>query len=248
MIDIHTHMLPGTDDGAEDLDEALRMAQAAYDSGTEYLVLTPHVNASPECPNYWSRAMFERFHAFRRAVHEANIPLGIGYGAEVFYTDALPGLLSEGKLIPLAGSGCLLIEFAFDVSPQIIRTALSQVSAAGLIPVLAHPERYFLTARDPRAIYDWVQSGCIMQINKDSLLGVFGDAVQNAAMTLLSHGLVHCVASDTHHAAVRTPQLDTVYRMIEKKNGTRDAQILLRENPLRMLHGQPLIRAKTVPF
>ena len=248
MIDLHTHILPGIDDGAQSLQTALEMVRMAAESGTEYLVLTPHVNTPGNPDAYWGRQMHARCAALRAAVRDAGISVGIGYGAEVFYTDALLALLAQGKLLPLAGSRHLLIEFPFDVDPITVRNALRTVSNAGLVPILAHPERYRMTAYDPRAIFDWVQSGCIMQMDRDSLLGGFGSSVFEAARTLLAHGLVHCIASDAHDTERRDPCLDEVQRYLTASIGARDAHILLRENPRRILRDQTPLTPRLKPF
>ncbi len=249
LIDIHTHILPDVDDGAGSLEEALRMAALACENGTEYLVLTPHVGGPGDSRgNEWSRRTHMRYKAFREAVVGAGIPLKIGYGAEIFATDRLWEQLSAGQLLPLAGSHYLLIEFPFDTTPAYVRDALSAVSRAGLIPVMAHPERYRLTAEDPRAIFDWVQSGCIMQLNKDSLLGRFGRQIRDAAHLLLRHRLAHCIASDAHHADHRTPDLAVVYRYVEETAGTETANILLRENPGRLVADRKILASAPIPF
>lgn len=248
MIDLHTHLLPDVDDGAHDIEESLEMARIAYESGTQYLVLTPHVGAPGVGGNYWSSSMYRRYADFRHAVQEAQIPLRVGYGAEIYAGADLAQRLSDGQLLPIAGSRYLLIEFPFDVAPDTVRSALETVSAAGLTPILAHPERYRMTARDPRAIYDWVKSGCIMQINKDSLLGNFGHGIRDTAQMLLSHGLVHCVASDAHHADYRTPRLDTVYRYLSQTEGEACAKILLHENPRRILNREKPLQGEMIAF
>lgn len=248
MVDIHAHILPEVDDGSHDMEESVEMARTAYESGTEYLVLTPHVNAPGIDGNYWGREMHARYADFRGAVHAAGIPIRIGYGAEVFYTPEMGALLREGKLLPMAGTRYFLIEFAFDVTPHVIREALETVARAELIPILAHPERYKMTARDPRAIFDWVRSGCLMQLNKDSLLGVFGHEISETAHLLLSHGLAHCIASDAHHADYRTPRLDRVYRYVEQIYGTETAEVLLSENPGRLVRNEALQKRPIMGF
>ncbi len=248
MIDIHAHILPAADDGAYDMEESVEMAREAYESGTEYLVLTPHVNAPGLPGNYWGREMHRRYAAFRHAVHEAGIPLRIGYGAEIYYTAELSALLYDGRLLPMAGTPYLLLEFPFDVTPDVVRDALETVARASLIPILAHPERYQMTARDPRAIYDWVMSGCVMQLNKDSLLGAFGHEIRNTAHLLVSHGLAHCVASDAHHCDYRTPRLDRVYRYLMEVYDLETAERLLCGNPGHLVRGEALPKQPIMGF
>lgn len=249
MVDLHTHILPEVDDGAADMDEALRMTMMAYESGTEYLVLTPHCGVpDAERSNYWSREMADRYRTFRQCVKDAGIPIRIGYGAEVFATAKLPELLKQGSLLTLAGSRYLLIEFSFDASPETIRDALRTVHQAGLVPVLAHPERYRMTSDCPGAIYDWVKSGCIIQMNRDSVTGRFGRSVEDCAHMLLRAHLVHCVASDAHHADFRSPDLTAAERVLVKQYGGSYARLLLKENPLRVITNRELVTPEALPL
>ena len=121
MIDLHCHILPDVDDGASDLAEALEMARMAADSGVSTIVATPHCNI-PNTPraNYLDRDLLNRFVAFRSAVEEAGIPLRIYGGAEIFCTPQMPQLLQEQKLLPLAGTKYLLVEFFFDEAPEFM--------------------------------------------------------------------------------------------------------------------------------
>lgn len=249
MVDIHTHILPGVDDGARNSEEALCMAAAAWETGTECLVLTPHCNipAAPRA-NYRSRGLIEAFERFRGAVRQAGIPIRLTLGAEVFADERLPELLKSHSLLTLAGSRYLLIEFDFGADPGTIRDALAAVSAAGLRPVLAHPERYAMTAVHPDAIFDWVQSGCVIQLNKGSLLGRFGNDIRDTARLLLEHRLVHCIASDAHHRDIRTPELDEVRRLTERLCGPRYTELLFDENPLRIVSDQPMRIPRALPF
>lgn len=249
MIDLHTHILPEVDDGAADMDEALRMTILAYETGTEYLVLTPHCGIPGAArSNYWSKEMFERFRAYRQRVKDEGIPIRIGYGSEVYATPELPKLLEQGRLLPLAGSRYLLIEFDFEASPETIRRALDTVHRAGLVPVLAHPERYRMTMEYPGAIFDWVRSGCIIQMNRDSVTGHFGRTVEDCANMLLRSRLVHCVASDAHHADYRNPDMSDVERVLAKRCGSSYAHLLLKENPLRVVSNRKLVIPEALPL
>lgn len=171
MIDLHTHILPGLDDGAPDLETSVLMAAVAAESGVTHLVATPHSNQRGAFENYASPALQVRFDCLRAAVREAGIPLELSLGMEIFGTGDVPKLLREGRLLTINGGRYLLIEFGFHEDPLRIERLLDELLAAGYWPVVAHPERYYGLQRMPNYLYDWVNRGVVLQVNKGSLFG-----------------------------------------------------------------------------
>ena len=115
--------------------------------------------------------------------------------------------MREGRLLTINGGRYLLIEFGFHEDPLRIERLLDELLAAGYWPVVAHPERYYGLQRMPNYLYDWVNRGVVLQVNKGSLFGRFGRGAQALAEAMLTHGLVGCIASDAHRPDVRTPEL-----------------------------------------
>ena len=194
MIDLHTHILPGVDDGAPDLETSVLMAAVAAESGVTHLVATPHSNQRGAFENYASQALQVRFDCLCAAVREAGIPLELSLGMEIFGTGDVPQLLREGRLLTINGGRYLLIEFGFHEDPLRIERLLDQLLAAGYWPVVAHAERYYVLQRMPNYLYDWVNRGVVLQVNKGSLFGRFGRGAQALARAMLTHGLVGCIA------------------------------------------------------
>ena len=178
MIDLHTHILPGLDDGAPDLETSVLMAAVAAESGVTHLVATPHSNQRGAFENYASPALQVRFDCLCAAVREAGIPLELSLGMEIFGTGDVPKLLREGRLLTINGGRYLLIEFGFHEDPLRIERLLDELLAAGYWPVVAHPERYYGLQRMPNYLYDWVNRGVVLQVNKGSLFGRFGRGAQ----------------------------------------------------------------------
>ena len=178
MIDLHTHILPGVDDGAPDLETSVLMAAVAAESGVTHLVATPHSNQRGAFENYASPALQVRFDCLCAAVREAGIPLELSLGMEIFGTGDVPKLLREGRLLTINGGRYLLIEFGFHEDPLRIERLLDELLAAGYWPVVAHPERYYGLQRMPNYLYDWVNRGVVLQVNKGSLFGRFGRGAQ----------------------------------------------------------------------
>ncbi len=248
MIDIHSHVLPGIDDGSRDMDMSLELLAMSADSGVEVLVTTPHCNIPGEFDNYVSpdlERLFQRLDAARAA---AEIRLKLCRGAEIFATPELPDLLREGRAWTLNGTRYFLTEFAFDEDPSFCSGILAECADLGFRPVIAHPERYFFLQDDPRIAFDWCTSGYALQINKGSLLGRFGPESRQTAEQLLGHGLAACLASDAHHPLQRTTHMGEIAELLVEEYGEDYARLLLKENPKRILRGRDLLGYEPIPF
>lgn len=245
MTDLHCHILPGVDDGAASLSDALQMAQMAAQSGVRAIVATPHCNLPyAERPNYLDSELLDRVVELRGQIEQAGIPLRLYAGAEVFCTPELPELLARNKLMTIAGSRYLLTEFYFDESVDFINQYLREVAQKGYIPVIAHPERYEAVQSAPSVVERWFAAGCIIQLNKGSILGNLGRRAQVCASWILSRGLAHVVASDAHTPCVRTPHMSEIRRCLEDRCGPAYTQILLSVNPGKIVRDLPVVKAR----
>lgn len=248
MIDLHTHILPGVDDGAPDLETSVLMAAVAAESGVTHLVATPHSNQRGAFENYASPALQVRFDCLCAAVREAGIPLELSLGMEIFGTGDVLQLLHDGRLLTLGGGRYLLIEFGFHEDPLRIERLLDALLAAGYWPVVAHPERYYGLQRMPNYLFDWANRGIVLQVNKGSLFGRFGRGAQALAAAMLERGLVGCVASDAHGPDVRTPDLAGAWDYLAERYSEELARCLLEDNPGRILRSEPLPEGRFRPF
>ena len=241
MTDIHCHILPGVDDGAESMDEALAMARMARASGVRRIIATPHCNLPGDERNYRSGAMTRRFNSLSRALQTAGIDVEILPGAEIFATPEVPELLRQKKLLTLANSRYLLMEFYFDEDAATMNGLLRRVAELGYVPVVAHPERYDAVQRDPYLVGRWFHSGYVIQLNKGSILGRLGRRSEAAADWILARGLAHTVASDAHSSEVRTPHMTEIRRYLTDRCDSSYADILLTVNPDRIARDLPLL-------
>ena len=240
MIDLHCHLLPGVDDGADSMDTALRMAAMAAQSGVELIVTTPHCNTRNRRKNYRSQELEARFRQLEAALEQWQIPLRLAPGAEVLVRGEMEPLLEQELLMPLAGSRYLLVEFYFDELPDEITRQLGVIRRYGFVPVVAHPERYFCVQDEPRLARQWTSQGCVLQLNKGSILGTLGEGAYAAAEYLLSRGLCRVIASDAHHYRYRTPELSTLVPELERRFPQLDPERLLQRNPARILADREL--------
>ncbi len=248
MIDIHSHVLPGIDDGSEDMEMSLDMLAMAAESGVDTLVATPHCNIPGEFENYLSRELEELFLELQRKAERAEIPLRLCRGMEIYATPELPELLKNGRVWTLNGGSYFLTEFNFGENPDFCSHILKQCERLGYRPIIAHPERYYFLQQDPELAYEWCTTGYGLQINKGSLLGRFGLQARQTAALLLEHGLAACVASDAHRPYERTTHMGEIKDYLDRVFGEDYRRLLLEENPSRILDGRELLGYEPIPF
>lgn len=248
MIDIHAHILPGADDGASDLQEALRMVKMAEESGVYAMVATPHANIPGAFQNYASKELLHAFQNLQQEIINAGLHVRIYGGMEIFATRDMPRFLEEGKVWTLNNTKYFLTEFDFHENPDFCNMILEDCAEAGFVPVIAHPERYFFVQRNPRIVYEWYCHGYAIQVNKGSLLGRFGESAREMSRLLLHHGLVTCVASDAHASGRRTPHMREVKEFLDRNFGQDYREMVLERNPAHILKGEATERLKPVPF
>ena len=248
MVDIHSHILPGVDDGSRSIDESRRMLLAAAEGGTQVICATPHFDRRAGYANFASDELEGRFAALCRMAERERIPVRIARGMEVLAEDDLPELLSDGLVWTLAGTRYILAEFRIREDPAFCADVLWRTAKAGYMPVVAHPERYRFVQDRPQTAYEWCRSGFGLQINRGSITGSFGEAARVTALRLIGHGLAACIASDAHGADRRTAGMADVKRIVKEEFGADHADLLFEDNPQRMLAGRELMGLEPYPF
>jgi len=197
LIDLHSHVLPGLDDGAADLDEALRICEAAAADGTDVLAATPHVRADyPTTPAQMEAALAE----VRRVV-EGIVRVVPGGELDL---DELARPSEELARFGLAGNPrWLLVETPYAGWPLDLADRLFRLRVAGFETVLAHPERNYDVEQRPELLQPLVSAGTLVQLTAASVEGRLGRAAKNCAFDLLDRGLAHLIASDAHAPELR---------------------------------------------
>lgn len=240
MIDLHCHILPGVDDGATSMDDACRMARLAAESGVSAIVATPHCNLPNHPANYRSTALSEQLQLLQQTISAQNIPITVLSGAEVFARDNLSELLQAHMLPTINRSRYLLIEFFFGEPASVLSAALQTVRQAGLVPIVAHPERYDAVQEDPGLAVQWFREGYIIQLNKGSLLGKLGKNAARCGIWLLNHGFAHVIASDAHSPMHRTPYMTELTHLLSDHYPEEYIRLLLQDNPQRIIENRAI--------
>lgn len=230
LCDLHTHLLPGVDDGAPTTEYALNMLRNAVASDVVFLAVTPHCNTPYGNGNYLSVDLLDRFLKLQQAAKD--IPIELVLGAEARINKDLPAYLQQGLIPTINKSRYLLTEFSPDA--EDFTTALQQIIKLGYTPLIAHPERYSAVCKTPQIVVQWLDMGCHLQLTGGSLVGQYGKTVQRTAAFLLKNDLIACIASDAHGTDFRSNFLLDVYDHLTVRYSKQYAQCLLYENPMRI--------------
>lgn len=236
FIDIHSHILPGIDDGAKSHDEALRMLRIAVKNNIKVVIATPHYISGEK--NASSEKVKKRLALLNELVHKNNLHIDIVLGNEIYYRSSIPMLLNMGEINTLAGSKYVLVEFNPMKNYEYIRDAVYKLLADGFIPVLAHAERYVELMQKKELLKELINMGACIQINAGTICGKMGRAAKQDAIWLLKKGYVHFVATDAHDSKKRTPCFNQAAKIIKRKFGKEMVEKLLVSNPEKILRDE----------
>jgi protein-tyrosine phosphatase len=204
VIDLHSHILPGIDDGPADLDGSLAFARAAVEAGTTQIAATPHIDAHFGLhPADRDRPLAD----LRVALAAEGIPLTIIPGGEIALDRYLDLSASELDVLRLGDGDFLLLEAPLATAAGAFDRFLAGLLTRGVRMLIAHPERAPEFQRRPDKLADLVRAGALAQVTAASLAGRFGSPVRDAALHMVAEGLVHDIASDSHSAERRRPGL-----------------------------------------
>lgn len=202
MIDIHNHVIHKFDDGPKDLKESLDMLRMAVDQGITDVFATSHFNEV--IPPDIESDYFHKLKILREETASQNIPINIHSGSELFYHLFMDQTIKEKEVASLAGKKLyVLTEFSLFIMPTGVKETLFNLSMNGIIPIIAHPERYPAVRQDPQLALDYLKYGAIFQVNAGSILGGFGKEIRKLSMWMLENKLVHFIGSDAHNTRTR---------------------------------------------
>lgn len=247
FIDLHSHILPGVDDGASTLEETLAMLAMAHAGGTRGLVATPHCFLEP-----WNNTdpvvisnSFDRLTSHVAGLAEAGgaeEELGemqLYLGAENYVSPEFFEALEEERVVSLNASRYLLVEFPMFLPPHAALASAERILHAGYFPVLAHVERYPFFQRGPKRLAQFVEMGCVTQVNASTFLGAMGRGSVRLARKLLDANLVHLIASDGHGTSARRPDLSRAAEALAGRYSEESVNRWMWQNAARILEDKP---------
>jgi len=239
MIDLHNHILPKIDDGSLSLEMSLEMLNNASNQGITDVVNTVHYQHPKLLGiNISLDKIREEVDVMQSELDNNNIPIKLHYGAEVFF---LPNLLDikDDPLATFLHGKYMLIEFQFHQIPDIQKQQLFDLKMAGVTPIIAHPERYKPVQENSDFITDWLEAGCLIQVDAGSLLGTLGRSSKIISEKIIKNGWCHILGSDSHDNSRRNFCLKDAYELAYGWIGD-NADKLIKDNPKAVIEGNPI--------
>ena len=229
-VDIHTHILPGVDDGSQEYNSSIQMLRDAYANGTGTLILTPHYKQRYSCGS--AEQIRARFAEFRDYAAE-RVPVSLYLGTEAMYEMDLPQKLLNGEVLTMDDSLYVLIEFLPSVNYEYLCNGIFELTRYGYIPILAHVERYGCLKKN--RVIELIHMGARIQVNSRSVLGQSGLKTKWFCHSLLRSGCVDFIASDAQDRVKRNAQLRQCAKCVEMRYGKGYADSILMNNAKKML-------------
>lgn len=238
LIDIHSHILAGFDDGADSLEESLALAKQASHNGITAVVATPH---------HYARGFYSEAEQVKQEVAKLNeelanrdIPLEVFTGQEVRVYDNLLQDLEAGQLLTIASSPYLLVEFPSSKVPSQVEELFYELQLVGITPIIAHPERNSELANNIDYLSQLIDGGALAQVTSSSVTGAKGRKLQKLSLEMCKKGLIHFVASDAHHVTMRPFDLRQGYEVLGKQLGQAVVDYY-QLNAERLIRGQEIV-------
>ncbi|MEN2466423.1 CpsB/CapC family capsule biosynthesis tyrosine phosphatase [Ornithinibacillus sp. JPR2-1] len=235
MIDIHSHILPGIDDGAKTTIESIGMAQEAVKQGIHTIIATPHhqngqfINRRQDIENYVKR--------LNNTLEKHNIPLKVLVGQETRINSDMVQELESDIIATINNTNYVFVEFPSSDVPRYAEQILFDIQVAGYLPIIVHPERNRQLKENPSILFNLVKKGVLTQVTAASLVGNFGKKIQKFSYQLINHNLTHFIASDAHNITTRGFVMQEAYQALRHKFGNEFYYMFL-ENAQLLIDGQ----------
>lgn len=251
MIDIHSHILSGVDDGSKDIDDSLDLARMAVKEGIRQIIATPH-HKNGRYENK-KQSVLSKVEELNIILEKQNIPLTVLPGQEPRIYGEILDDYEKGEILTLNDGGqYLFIELPSGHVPRYTEKLLFDIQMHGLVPIIVHPERNQELMEQPDLLYQLVKKGALTQITAASVAGFFGKNIKNFSLQLIDANLTHFVSSDAHDTSSRSFKMNEAFDVIEKKYGT-DMIYLFQDNAELLIEGKHVYkeipaRVKTKKF
>lgn len=234
LYDIHCHIIPYVDDGADNIDIAIEMLELEYEEGVRSIIATPHFRMNMfETPLEKVQKEYMRLKERAKMIGEDGIELYLG--CEFHVNLDMVELLQSKKVPTMAGSRYVLTEFAGPADQNQIRERLYSLISSGYKPIIAHAERCSNLRGDFDFIEEIVEMGAKIQINAESIVGKGGFGMKRFCLRLMKEGFLHFVGTDAHGSSYRVPEIKNAYRYVAKKMGDDYAEEIFIFNPSQII-------------
>lgn len=228
MIDMHSHILPDLDDGAQTMEQTRKLLEKAVEEQISGIIATPHAYH----PNFKTdlEKLHRQFEATEKYIAQVNLPIKLYKGQECRLSEKLPERLDAGEAYTLAGSQYVLLELPSSGIPGYTVPIIQQLITRGYVPIIAHAERNQGIIEKPERLRKLLLHGAVAQVTAGSIAGSFGKAIQKTALTLIDANMIHVYGSDVHSLNKRPFHYNAGLDYLEKKKRHEMVDILLENN------------------
>lgn len=236
MIDTHAHILPAVDDGAKNIEETLEIMKEAKKAGFTDIFATSHY-----IPGHYEFNKVDREYIVKAIMEKArkeNINLKIHIGAEAYISINLPELIEKNIISTLANSRYMLFELPMSSKAMNTEYIIDRIGELGLIPVIAHPERYEIVMQNPNIVSNWIERGALLQSNYGSIIKAYGAKSKETLIKLLNANAIHFLGTDTHCSGSFYTKMEEIKQAFIKEIGEERFNILSYNNPKKILENE----------
>lgn len=236
MIDVHTHILPGIDDGSKDIEETFKILREACEAGFSDVFATSHYIEGEYEFNKTDREYI--IEAIMEKVAEEGLNITIHNGAEGYISNELPNLIREEVVPTLGESRYVLFELPLRAKVMYTNEVINKLIQMKLIPIIAHPERYELIQDEPSIAIEWVEQGALLQSNYASIIGRYGIKAKETLLKLLDANAVHFLGTDNHRSNSIYTRMEEIKKEFRRKIGRDKFYELSETNPRCILNNE----------
>lgn len=237
MIDIHSHILYGVDDGSKSLDMSLKMAEIYIENGVKEVIATPHyIEHSKMDSKYEKNKMV--LNELNEELNKKSLDLKIHLGNEIYLSNNIIDLIKTRKIFSLNGTRYLLIELPMGKLPKYTKNILYELILLGYRPIIAHPERNLEIIENPNILYDFIKYGVLTQLNIGSVEGAYGRKVRKVSKKLLRNNMIHFLGTDAHSHRKRSPNIKKGKVIIKRIVGSEKFREISELNPRKLIRNE----------
>lgn len=238
MIDFHSHIIYGVDDGAKNIEMSIQILKEAQKVGVTDIILTPHY-----LKNYYTenkKEIEKRKEQLEKKLQEENIKVNLYQANEVYITDDMVELINNGTISTINNTKYVLFELPMSTETLNLKTVIYSLLENGNVPIIAHPERYVYIQKEPNMLIELIEDGVLFQMNIGSILGQYGKNAQKTAQKLIKYNMVHFLGTDTHRPNMIYNRINEAIEKLSKIASKEQLENLLTNNAKKVLQNEKI--------
>lgn len=238
MIDIHSHIIPGADDGSKSIEETFNVLKEAEEAGFTDIISTSHYIEGHYELNKEDRQAW--ITALNVGMKKENININLYTGAEIFVSENMCDNIASGTICTLNNTRYVLFELPMNTKTVYLEEVIFNLISMDLVPIIAHPERYSFVQKDPNILYDYIEMGVLFQSNYASIIGYYGKEAKNTVKKLLQHNMIHFLGSDNHRQNTIYADMNKILGELKKIISNREIKLLTEINPRKIINNEEI--------